>query len=82
MIWDRFDDAHDDLPKDINRRRRQVGVLQERLRKAAISYKPFVDPEPHNEPGPQGWYDDTGRVETAVIAYETYLKELVERAAL
>ena len=80
MIWDRFDDAHDDLINDIRDNERKIEELQAKLKKAGISYKPYEEPEPHNEPGPQGWYEDTQREESAVASYENYLRKLLSTA--
>ena len=81
MIWDRFDDAHDDLRDDIFDNQRKIEELQANLKKAGISYNPFEAPESHNEPGPQGWYEDTQREESALANYEIYLNRLLNTAA-
>lgn len=51
MIWDRFDDAHDDLLKDINKKRSEVDELKAKLTEAGISYKPYTEPKSGGEPG-------------------------------
>ena len=77
MIWDRFDDAHDDLLDDIHVIRRRVEVLQANLKKAAIDFSPFEKPASNKEPGPQGWYEDTMSEESAWLRYESYLRQLL-----
>ena len=79
MIWDRFDDAHDDLLHDIRDRKRHIRDLEARLEKAGISYKPYEEPASANKSGPQGWYEDTQSEESALAMYETYLKQLLEK---
>ncbi len=81
MIWDRFDDAHDDLRNDIFDKQRKIEELQANLKKAGISYNPFEAPDSHNEPGPQGWYEDTQREESALACYKSYLSKLLIKAS-
>ena len=58
MIWDRFDDAHDDVLKDIHdNSQSEIEKLEKKLKATGIEYKPFKAPEFGNEPGPQGWYE-------------------------
>jgi hypothetical protein len=80
MIWDRFDDAHDDLRSDIFENKNKIETLKARLDAAGIAYKPYQAPESGGEPGPQGWYEDTQREEAALAAYEAYLSGLLIRA--
>ena len=80
MIWDRFDDAHDDLLRGIRDNKNKVDELKGRLDKAGITYKPYEALEPRNEPGPQGWYEDTQREELSLAAYESYLRGLLKKA--
>jgi hypothetical protein len=77
MIWDRFDDAHDDYLKDIRHSENEIEVLQGKLRTAGISYKPYQKPEPRNEPGPQGWYEDTQSEDLSLDGYKSYLQKLL-----
>lgn len=77
MIWDRFDDAHDDVIKDIRDIQRDIRVLEARLKTAGIEYAPFKAPESGGEPGPQGWYDDTLNEERAYDRYRDYLRGLL-----
>lgn len=81
MIWDRFDDAHDDLRDDIYDHKHKIEKLEVKLKKAGISYEPYEEPKSHNEPGPQGWYEDTQREEMAMSAYEDYLTGLLAKAS-
>ncbi len=81
MTWDRFDDAHDDVRDEIFENKRKIEKLQAKLKKAGISFKPFEEPKSHNEPGPQGWYEDTVREELALAHYETYLQSLLYKAS-
>jgi len=80
MIWDRFDDAHDDVLKDIRQIRSEIDVLQARLKTAGVAYSPFKSPESSGEPGPQGWYQDTVDEESAYASYRTYLRTLLNDA--
>jgi hypothetical protein len=77
MIWDRFDDAHDDYLKDIRHSENEIEVLQGKLRTARISYKEYKKPESNNEPGPQGWYEDTQSEDSSLSAYKGYLQKLL-----
>jgi hypothetical protein len=79
MIWDRFDDAHDDLIKDISANENTIQELQAKLDAAGITYKPFEQPASGKEPGPQGWYEDTQREEAALASYESYLSGLLSQ---
>ena len=82
MIWDRFDDAHDDVIKDIHANERKIEKLQEKLRAAGVEYLPFKAPEPGNETGPQGWYEDTLSEESGLSKYESYLRKLLMEASI
>ena len=79
MIWDRFDDAHDDVLKDIRQIERDIEVLKGRLTTAGIAYSPFKPPESSGESGPQGWYQNTVLEENALTAYRTYLRTLLDQ---
>ena len=78
MIWDRFDDAHDDVLKDVRQIKSEIQVLQARLKTAGITYQPFIVPDPSGEPGPQGWYQDTVDEESAYSSYRGYLRTLLD----
>lgn len=81
MIWDRFDDAHDDLRDEIFKKESKVEALQAKLDAAGITYKPYQAPGSGNESGPQGWYEDTQGEEAALASYETYLSGLLSQAS-
>ena len=81
MIWDRFDDAHDDVLSDIRDTKNEIEILQNRLKTAGIEYPPFKPPESQNDPGPQGWYEDTQREESAYRIYRSRLQKLLETPA-
>lgn len=78
MIWDRFDDAHDAELDDIHDEEASIRDLETKLKAVGITYDPFTEPESGNEPGPQGWYNDTVRRKFALIAYRKYLAKLLE----
>ncbi len=80
MIWDRFDDTHDDLRDDIFDNENKIEALQAKLDAAGIAYKPFAAPKPGNESEPQGWYEDTRREEAALASYRAYLSGLLSQA--
>ncbi len=77
MIWDRFDDAHDDLLDDIHAIRRRVETLKASLREAGVEFPAFEKPASKDEPGPQGWYEDTMSEESAWLSYESHLRKLL-----
>ena len=77
MIWDRFDDAHDDLRDDIYDSKNKIEKLQAKLKSAQISYQPFAEPKSGGEAGPRGWYEDTQREERALSDYARYLGGLL-----
>ena len=81
MIWDRFDDAHDDLLADIREEERLIQRLQAKLGKAGISYEPYIEPTPENKSGPQGWYEDTQSEGFSRASYRRYLEQLLEKGA-
>ena len=81
MIWDRFDDAHDDLLGDIREEERRIQDLETRLEKSDISYQPYKKPIPENKSGPQGWYEDTQSENSALARYRSYLEQLLDKCA-
>jgi hypothetical protein len=70
MIWDRFDDAHDDLLDESRE------ALQKKLDEARITYPEFRPPPSGNKPGPQGWYEDTMAEESSWSSYRGTLQKL------
>jgi hypothetical protein len=81
MIWDRFDDAHDDVLKDIHKSEREIDKLKEQLKAAGVEFLPFKSPESGNESGPQGWYQDTLQEDSALSSYESYLRKVLREAS-
>ena len=79
MIWDRFDDAHDDLLDDIRAEERLIHGLQAKLDEADIAYKPYKEPAPENKSGPQGWYEETQGESFSLTSYRRYLEQLLKK---
>ncbi len=77
MIWDRFDDAHDGLLDDIADEEQKIKQLEAKLKARGIAFDLFAKPESRNEPGPQGWYEDTLRQKFSLIAHRKYLQGLL-----
>jgi hypothetical protein len=76
MIWDRFDDAHDDLLDEIHESRSEAEALQKKLDEARVTYPEFRPPPSGNKPGPQGWYEDTMAEESSWSSYRDTLQKL------
>ena len=62
MIWDRFDDAHDDVLKDIHKSEREIDKLKEQLKAAGVEFLPFKSPESGNESGPHNHIPLLGQI--------------------
>ena len=73
MIWNRFDDAHDDLRNDIFDIESKTEKLLTKLKKAEFSYELYVEPKSQAESEPRRWYEDSQRGEMALSRYGSCL---------
>lgn len=79
MIWDRFDDAMDDLDRDESAELRAIERLESELRALglAVPVRPGTGPAPAVRPydGPQGAYEQRGAEVAALRAHRDALTE-------
>ena len=77
MIWDRFDDAHDDLRAEIRAARQAVAELARRLTAAGIACPPFVEPPLRAEPDADASYRNAVDERDALESYRSELERLL-----
>jgi len=80
MIWDRYDDAMDDLRDDKIDLNAKIGELEKKLTELGVKFDPYIKPEEESVRDHNEMYWNDSRVNISLEARYNYLKRILAEA--